>query len=241
MIKIIAILLIILYILFILYIIYNKNYNKENFTGYLDILAFTSNKNNIIEKKDKKYDIENKINKNEVKKDEVKKDEVKKDDVKEDNVKNKKIKKYIFILNKNNSKYIKNYNFYNKNYRLYLKSTVYDNNYDNILIKDLSNNIIGKDINKIYNKIIINLELYKENIVIEYYNKYQSIKIYLKNNDNIFNIDKKNDNYIILLYKNIIGSILYNKDSNIYKIIVYEDYKIYLNMFGIGLILLLNY
>jgi hypothetical protein len=36
-----------------------------------------------------------------------------------------------------------------------------------------------------------------------------------------------------------IGNVIY--ENNIYKVEVIEDYKIYLNIFGLGIILLLHY
>ena len=83
--------------------------------------------------------------------------------------------------------------------------------------------------------------MYKSNIIIEYYDKFNSIKIYLENDDKIFHINKKNNNYIIKLYTLNIGSIIYDEYNDIYKIIVLEDYKTYLNLFGIGIIMLLHY
>ena len=63
----------------------------------------------------------------------------------------------------------------------------------------------------------------------------------MENDDKIFHISKNNKNYIIKLYTLNIGSIIYDEYNNIYKIIVLEDYKTYLNLFGIGIIMLLHY
>jgi hypothetical protein len=231
-IKIYIVLLLIFYI-FLTICIYRffccNNKRKENFVGFLDFVSSITETNT--EKKDK-----NIINEEDI---------IKMENttlISNEIINKKKIKKYIYISKINYNSNIIKYNFYNKENDQYLNTIINnDINLNKILIKDVSNNIIGKDINKIHNKIIINLNIYKNNIIIEYYNKFNSIKIYLEDDDKIFYINKKNDNYIISLYTLKIGSIIYDENNNIYKIIVLEDYKTYLNLFGIGIIMLLHY
>ena len=155
---------------------------------------------------------------------------------KEENIK-KKIK-YIFI------KYISKdrVGFYNKNLNKYIEVYINNSNYKkNIIIKDLDSKVIGEIINQIYNKIIFKLSIYKDYINIEYFNNFKSVKIYLDNDDKIFTIESnnnKNNVYIIKLFTLNIGKIRNN--NNIYKIMVYEEYKLYLNLFGLGMIVLLH-
>lgn len=222
-IKIYIVLLLIFYIILIIciyrFFCCNK---KENFIGFLEMVSSITETN--IEK-DNIGDIKN--------------NEIVNNDIYL-NTTNKKIKKYIYISKINYNSSIIKYNFYNKDNEVYLNTIINNDNTNKILIKDISNNIIGKDINKRHNKITLNFNMYRSNIIIEYYNKFNSIKIYLENDDKIFHINKKNNNYIIKLYTLNIGSIIYD-EYNIYKIIVLEDYKTYLNLFGIGIIMLLHY
>jgi hypothetical protein len=234
-IKVYIVLLLIFYIILTI-CIYRffccNNKKKENFIGFLEMVSSITETN--IKKDDDDFDEDIKNNNKIVKNDEVNLDTT-----------NKKIKKYIYISKINYNSSIIKYNFYNKDNEVYLNTTINnDNNTNNtntILIKDISNNIIGKDINKRHNKITLNFNMYKSNIIIEYYNKFNSIKIYLENDDKFFHINKKNNNYTINLYTLNIGSIIYDEYNNIYKIIVLEDYKTYLNLFGIGIIMLLHY
>jgi len=227
-IKLYVVLLLIFYI-YLTICIYTffccNNKKKENFIGFLEMVSsITEKDNNIINK-----DTEDIKNNNEIV-------------TINENTTIKKVKKYIYISKINYNLSIIKYNFYNKDDEVYLNTTINnDNNLNKILIKDVSNNIIGKDINKRHNKITLNFNMYKSNIIIEYYNKFNSIKIYLENDDKIFHINKKNNNYIIKLYTLNIGSIIYDEYNNIYKIIVLEDYKTYLNLFGLGIIMLLHY
>ena len=143
--------------------------------------------------------------------------------------------KYIFI-EKNNVYYY----FYNKNLNEYmsLKYNI-NNSIKNMMITDLKNENIGYIKNEIYNKIIISLNIYENNdIIIEYLNNFKEIKIYLEDDDKVFKITKEDNIYIIYLFNKKIGKI--KKDNKLYKIMVYEEYKIYLNLFGIGIIILLN-
>ena len=220
-IKIYIVLLLVLYIYLTMCIYSTFCCNKkENFIGFLEMVsAITENT------------IENTSEEDTIK-DTIKEIIVEKE--------NKKIKKYIYISKINYNSNIIKYNFYNKENDKYLNVLI-NNNLNNIIIKDNSNKVIGKDVNSIHNKITINFNIYKSNIIIEYYNNFNSLKIYLEDDDKFFYIEKKNNKYIINLYTLNIGTIIYDEYNNIYKIIVLEDYKKYLNLFGIGIIMLLNY
>lgn len=214
MINNLKILSIFLIILYIILIIKLINLNKiEKFTEFIKIFKVLSTP----KKNEKNVFIEKSLDK-------------------EENIK-KKIK-YIFI------KYIskERVGFYNKNLNKYIDVYINNNNYKkNIIIKDLDKKIIGEIINQIYNKILFKLSIYKDYINIEYFNDFKSIKIYLDDDDKIFSIESnKNQAYIIKLFTLNIGKITNN--NNIYKIMVYEEYKLYLNLFGLGMIVLLyNY
>jgi hypothetical protein len=225
--KVLTIILLILYILLAIYLLkriknndYNKKNNKiENFVGILEILS------DIVDNKEK---IEKTNNNTELSKEGKK-------IIEEEPP--KKETKFIYISQSQNNDTLFKYNFYNKDYSMYMILYESIKNYEkNILIKDSKNNIIGNKINEHYNKIIFSLELYKKNIILEYYDNYNYIKIYLENDDKIFTI-KNNEIY---LYEMKIGKINYNNKTSYYKIIVYEEYKTYLNIFGIGLTMTLH-
>jgi hypothetical protein len=210
-IKLYIILLLIFYIYFILlvYKFFCCNNKKENFIGFLEMISSKNNFDNISNDNNNISNDNNNISNDNIPFDNNPK-EIKKN--------NNKIKKYIYISNVYNDKSIIKYNFYNKDDDLYLKTMIYDDiNLNKILIKDNLNNIIGKDINKKHNNIIINFNLYNSNIIIEYYNKFKSIKIYLENDDKIFHINENNKNYKINLFTLNIGYINYDQNNNLYK------------------------
>lgn len=225
--KILTIILIILYILLAVYLLKriknndnDKKYNSiENFVGILEILS------DIIDTKEQIEKTNNNI-------------ELPKEDKKIiEQEPFKRETKFIYISQIQNNDTLFKYNFYDKDYSIYM--VLYENikNYEkNILIKDSKNNMIGNKINEHYNKIIFSLDLYKKNIVLEYYDNYNIIKIYLEDDDKIFTI-KNNEIY---LYEMKIGKINYNNKTSYYKIIVYEEYKTYLSIFGIGLTMTLH-
>ena len=211
--------------------------NKEHFTGLLDL--FTDN-NNIISNKPNQ-DVFSYFSTPENNRKLTLNDPVYYEKI-EEIKKPKKQKKYIYISKVNYNSSIIKYNIYNKNNNKYLNIFVYNdnNNINKILIRNISNDIIGKNKNNIHNKITINCNLFDNDIILQYYNKYQSIKIYLENDDKIFYINKNIDNnFTIDLYSLNIGKTIYKDDM--YKIIVIEDYKKYLNLFAIGIILLIHF
>ena len=221
--KILCIFLIVFYIIFFIYII--KYNNIERFTGILELLNSTMDNN-----KKLNYPVQNK--------------EIIEKDIKKDI-------KFIYINNINDINNINNINnhkyiFYNKDLKIYMKVIETYNNYiKDLIFKDFNNKIIGNLISEKYNKIIIYLEFYKKNSNFEYLKNFKEIKFYLDNDDKYFFIRKnaKNDNiFMIYIFNLFIGKIIYKSDKKIYKIMCYEKYKDYLNLFGIGLILLLpNY
>jgi Ca2+/Na+ antiporter len=225
--KVLTIILIILYILLAIYLLKRiknndndkKNNRIENFVGILEILS------DIVDTKEKIEKTNNDIELSKEGKKIIEKEPPKKET------------KFIYISQVQNNDTLFKYNFYDKNYLMYMILYESIKNYEkNILIKDSKNNIIGNKINEHYNKIIFSLELYKKNIILEYYDNYNYIKIYLENDDKIFTI-KNNEIY---LYEMKIGKINYNNETSYYKIIVYEEYKTYLSIFGIGLTMTLH-
>ena len=230
--KILTIILIILYILLAIYLLKriknndNNNNDKKNnkiekFVGILEILS------DIVDSKEQKVEDLNNDSKL------SKFTEL----VKDNEEPAKRETKFIYISQIQNNDTLFKYNFYDKDYYTYMVLYESIKNYEkNILIKDSKNNIIGNKINEHYNKITFSLELYKKNIILEYYDNYNYIKIYLEGDDKIFTIR----NNQIYLYDMKIGKINYNNETSYYKIIVYEEYKTYLSIFGIGLTMTLH-
>ena len=218
--------LIIIFFILLLFVIYlNRNKNIEKFTGLLDILSSINTPNNATSNNVTSNNVTDIVN-------------INPPNIIVNNINNfSRNIKYIYLKKIDNNKYF----FYNKNNDVYLTVFQSENNYEKkIIIKDLQNNIIGNLINHIYNKIIIKTSLYKNNINIEFSNNFQTIKLYLTDDDKYFNIIKKDDNFIINIFMENIGKIKYDKNDDLYKIMVYEQYKIYLNLIGIGFILLIN-
>jgi hypothetical protein len=224
--KIFCLLLLILYILLGIYLFKNikndlNNDSKiEGFIGILDVLSDSINFKNNPENNEKKNNNSEPV--------------VKTVEILEPVVE-KKLTKFIYLEEYYGNDKLFKYNFYDKNNLNYM--VLYENveNYKkNILIKDNKNNILGKNIKEHYNKIIFTLELYSNNIILEYYDNYNYIKIYLENDDKIFMIRNNN----IYCYQILIGKINYREGK--YKIIVYDEYKTYLNIFGIGYAMILH-
>jgi hypothetical protein len=145
--------------------------------------------------------------------------------------------KYIYFSLKSLENYPIKYKFYDKKYNNYM--TLYINDSD-IQIYDIDNNIIGKKINNKYNKYIFTLNMFNnKNINFEIYNYYNDVKIYLDNSDKYFYVKYVNsDKYNIYLFSKKIGKIIYKDDIKSYKVIILEDYKIYINLFAIAFILI---
>ena len=155
----------------------------------------------------------------------------------------KKEKRFIFIVPINNNKYL----FYDKNKKnyLYLINDMNDHSYK-IKIYNVKNNLVGKLLVNETHKFIFKLDCISvdNNINIEFYNNYEEAKVFVDNDDNYFYIKllqnqsfnkynhKRNKEYEIYVYSKKIGLIDYNG-----KVIVYEEYKKYLNLFGLTYIL----
>jgi hypothetical protein len=233
-------LIIIFFILLFLIIYFYKNKNIEKFTGILDIFSSINTPNNTVSNNTVSNNTvsNNTVSNNTVSNNTTDIVNINPPNIIVNNVNNfSRTIKYIYLKKIDNNKYF----FYNKNNDVYLTVFQSENNYEKkIIIKDLQNNIIGNLINHIYNKIIIKTSLYKNNINIDFSNNFQTIKIYLTDDDKYFNIIMKDNNYTINLFMENIGKIKYDKDDDLYKIMVYEQYKNYLNLIGIAFILLLN-
>jgi len=227
--KILCLIFLLIYIFLIIYIYKTKFNNIEKFTMFLETIS------NLVDNKNYNIKINNNNNSNNAKK------EIIKEEKKDIQI------KYIYLSNElsdkiNDNKYIKYY-LYDKNNDFYMKivGKLYD--YDKkIEFKDIKDNIIGNLISEKYTILKFKMDYYKDNIInIEYTNNYKSVKIYLEYDDKIFYIISKNNKYFIYLFNNLeIGIIKKDTDKNIYKIIVYEEYKIYLNLIALGLVTLLN-
>ena len=225
------ILLLILLIIIIIYIKINKRTFNENFTGFLDKLSKITDPTHKL--------VQNKV--------EIYKPNPE-DEGNKKNIISKKEIKYIYIIQTKLLKTIYpgdfKYSFYNKDRNNYMILTGNLKNKNEIKVFDINNNVIGGLLYERYNNFIFYLKLLSnednnKNINIEFFNNYKNAKIYLDNDDKEFYINKDKLNktvYEIFLFKNKkIGKI------NGGKIIVYEDYKIYLNAFGLAYILFENY
>ena len=244
-------LLLILLVVIIIYIKLNKRKFNENFIMNLskrsvdkELFSGTNVKENtgFLDKLSKITDPTHKLVQNKV---EIYKPET---EEKKKNIIPKKETKYIYIIQ---TKLLKSiypgdfkYSFYNKDKNNYMILTGNLKNKNEIKVFDINNNVIGGLLYERYNNFIFYLKLLSnednnKNINIEFFNNYKNAKIYLDNDDKEFYINKDKINktlYDIFLFKNKkIGKI------NGGKVIVYEDYKIYLNAFGLAYILFENY
>jgi hypothetical protein len=113
-----------------------------------------------------------------------------------------------------------------------LKWNLINNN--KFLLLDYENKIIGKVLSEKYNKYIIETTIYPQTpLHIELYNNYENVKMQKESSNDVFYI-KKNKIYLHALH---IGKINEDNTNNSIKIIVYKEYKIYLNLFAIGYII----
>lgn len=233
---------ILLLILIIIIIIYLKKISRkqltENFIDFLDTLSNIIEPNHILPKnKIQLYKEEDKSTKDiEINKP-IQKKETK--------------YKYIYIVNSTiiNSAYPGDfkYIFYDnkRNNYMILKGNLKNKN--EIKLFDIKDTVVGGLLYERYNNFIFYLDIApynNNNINIEFYNNYKNVKVYFDNDNKEFYINRNNSNkfktnknlYDIYLFKNKhIGKI----DGG--KITVYEDYKKYLNAFGITYILFENY
>ena len=236
--QLLTIILIIIYI-YLLYLVYQRikkeNITIEKFTELLDLVSEYSHNENESKKKLKNLTliqpIKNKLDQNDINNQNHLNDT--------NNQSNKDIDiRFIYLYHLKNSNH---YIFYNKNYEDYIKiiPKISDSK-KTIKIEDIHKNLIGSLITYKYNIYNYQLDLYKKNLNMEFIDEYKSLKIYFDDGDKIFyikhNKKQENESYTIFLFEMIIGKIKFNEDSKMYKIMVYKEYKEYLNLFGIGLV-----
>ncbi len=154
--------------------------------------------------------------------------------------------RYIYIKSQSQSQYL----LYNKKKYNYAKLNV-NMNTNNITIFDKNDNKIGNLIKHYYNDYYIESEIFvNKEIIVHFMNHYNDAKININNDNKYFyikksnekNTNKNNELYIIYLYGLKIGKIknIPDKNNPIFKIIVYEEYKEYLNIFAMVFTMLLN-
>jgi hypothetical protein len=229
----VLIIVLIIFFILILNLIYRKyyDYDRENFIGFLELLNYnttTPAKQLIITPAKNEQKIE-----------------------KKEKEKEKEKYKYIYIIDKNKDSNIE-YIFLNKNNQPYM-SFEGELNLKNIKfsLKNNNNKQIGKLDKMFYNKFVVSLSMYSDNINIEFNNNYFNALCYIDGTDHIFyikylnkNLKNKKDSSEILhifvdSYKLKIGSI--HKENQKWEIKVKDEYKTYLNMFGITFICLHNF
>jgi len=159
----------------------------------------------------------------------------------------KKETRYIYIIPVNNRKFL----FYNKNKQnyLYLINNLdkkEDDNFNKIQLFNINNESVGHLINETSSKFIFKINLFSEDnyINIHFYNNYLESKIFIDNDSKEFYIKqilnqpfnkyniKMNKEYEIYEFSKKIGKINYNG-----KVLVYDEFKNYLNIFGLTYIL----
>lgn len=238
--KLFICLLLLCYIIFLfnIYIFYkNECKQREDFIGILQIISDTVGG---------KYDSRPKIYSSSKTIGNDIENDIKKED------------RYIYI--KNNLNNPTKYMFYNKKNKNYANLNI-NINHDKLVIYNISNTKIGELTKHIYNDYFIKSDIFSnKEINVNFMNYYKDVKINIEGDDKYFFIKKYNENiktntntnnntnnenilYNIYLYGLKIGKIKNLKkidDNNIYKIIIYEEYKKYLNIFGVVFTMLLD-
>ena len=247
--KLLCIFLIILYILYILFIIFIIKYKKtEKFTNILELLN-TSLENN----KKHQYPITVYEDNNDI-------DDKSKNIIKKDikyiyllKIKNK----YIFY-NKNLKQYMTATTDYNQTINNILLKDSKNKIVGNLISEKYNNMIVylkfyNKNSNFEYLKNFKEIKFYldnddkyffikkdKKNIETNIETNIKNINTNTKYRDNTKYNSNNSSNYMIYLFNLLIGKIVYNNDKKIYKIMCYQEYKTYLNLFGIGLTFLIT-
>jgi len=212
--------------------------NLMNYTNKPPIIKNTdSNSNNINENKNK-----NKYNNNN---NNITKDNTTDTVVKNNNNIESLFKKNIYIIYNKESHNIFELYFYNYKNQLYLKCKIKNNDF---MIVDKNNKEIGSLINNIYQIYKFSLkELYEEDIFyFSFLKDYNTIKIVPENKTyHLYikkyvspNIKNKHILYTLYYFEKEIGYIYINNKN--YKIELFDKYKNLLNLFGIGLALIIK-
>ena len=148
----------------------------------------------------------------------------------------KKETRHIYIKNNSNKLHKSNdYYLYNKKKYNYAKINIVNNK---LIIFDKNNNKIGQLIKHYYNDYSIESDIFlNKEITVNFTNHFKDAKINIINNNKYFYVKKNSfdEEYIIYMYALKIGKIKIIRSFNenpIYKIIVYEEYKEYLNIFA---------
>ena len=234
--------LVILLLIIIIFFYFNKMLindnlnNNEHFTELLDVfnnLMSYTNKPVIIKNI---YSSSDNLNENKNLKDNV---------IKHSNNIESLFKKNIYVIYNKESHNTFELYFYNYKNQLYLKCKIKNNSF---LIVDKNNKEIGNLINNMYQTYKFSLkELYEEDIFyFSFLKDYNTIKIYPENKTYNLYIKKyvspsiKNEHILYTLYyfEKEIGYIYINNKN--YKIELFDKYKNLLNLFGIGLALIIK-
>lgn len=191
----------------------NQDKQREHFISMLELLSDT-----VGGKYDKRREYNNIKNKG----------------IKEEETIIKKEVRYIYIKKINSEKYA----LYNKDSDIYTTIDI-NMNYNKLFINDINNKKIGELTKNIYNDYFIECNIFpNKRIIAQFMNNYNDVKINIEGDDKYFYIkaEKSDDPYLnsdfnIYLYALKIG-IIKKLKTQINKIIVYIEYKKYLNVFG---------
>jgi hypothetical protein len=238
--------LVILLLIIIIFFYFNKmlindNKNNDNYEHFTELLVVFNNlmsytnKPDIIKNKNSSEDNNNNNNNN----------NIKNNVIKHSNNIVSVFKKNIYIIYNKESHNTFELYFYNYKNQLYLKCKIKNNTF---LIVDKNNKEIGSLINNMYQTYKFSLkELYEEDIFyFSFMKDYNTIKIYPDNKTYNLYIKKyinpsvKNEHIIYTLYyfEKEIGYIYINNKN--YKIELFDKYKNLLNLFGVGLALIIK-
>ena len=238
--------IVVLLLIIIIFFYFNKMLmrdninNNEHFTELLvvfnNLMSYT-NKPAIIKKLDSSPDNIN-VNKNE-------NNNLKNNNIKPSNNIESLFKKNIYIIYNKESHNTFELYFYNYKNQLYLKCKIKNNGF---MIVDKNNKEIGSLINNMYQTYKFSLKkLYEEDIFyFSFLKDYNTIKIFPENKTYHLYIKKyvppniKNEDILYTLYyfEKEIGYIYINNKN--YKIELFDKYKNLLNLFGIGLALIIK-
>ena len=231
--------IILIILLAIIYYFINIYINKkENFINLLQVFnnLLDDNEKNLNQNNDKKINQNNDKNK------------------KEESIKIKQLFKKFIIIRYNKEKNNKaTIYYYNYKKQLYMNFHI---NLNNFVLYNNNNELIGKMINNKYNNYTFNLSNIYENTINSIYHfsfqkDYNNIRIYPDDQNIILYIKKYKDNelnnqinknnhilYKLYVFEKDVGLIY--KNGSYYKIEVEDTYKKYLNLYGIGIGLIIK-